>query len=344
MNAGSRLPKLVKRLLFVGVVVIVCAVAWPMKIRMPGESYQGALPPPTDELHVLEHELHTYVQTLAGDIGERNLFHYDKLATAAEYIRTTLREAGYEVRRQTFTVAGKECENIEVEVPGSTRAGEIMVIGAHYDSVQGSPGANDNGTGVAALMALARVFRHHPVTRTVRFVAFTNEEPPFFQTDDMGSLQYARQSKQRGETIDLMMSLETIGYFSDNPGSQSYPPPLNLVYPNTGNFIAFVSNTDNGLWVERITDLFRQEVKFPSEGAALWGWIPGVGWSDHWAFWKEEFPAMMVTDTALFRYPYYHTAEDTPDKVDYERLARVVAGLQVVIAKIANQPASSTRS
>jgi Zn-dependent M28 family amino/carboxypeptidase len=234
-------------------------------------------------------------------------------------------------------VKGRVCENIEVEVRGTDRPDHILVIGAHYDSVEGSPGANDNGTGVAAMMALARVFVQTPSKRTVRFVAFVNEEPPFFQTDDMGSRVYAKRSRQRGESIDLMISLETIGYFSDTPGSQSYVPPLNFLYPSTGNFIAFVSNTDNGLWVETVTDLFRRQVPFPSEGAALWGWIPGVGWSDHWAFWKEGFPAVMVTDTAPFRYPYYHTADDTPDKVNYEHLARVVSGLREVIAVIANQ-------
>lgn len=327
-----------KIFVYIVVVVIAFPVAWPMTIRMPGNSFQGPLPPVTEEVRALEHELHSYVHTLAGDIGERNVFHYDKLLTAAEFIRSTLRDVGYEVQRQPYEVAGKACDNIEVEVTGTGRSDEILVIGAHYDSVRGSPGANDNGTGVAALLALARVFQQHPAKRTLRFVAFVNEEPPFFQTDDMGSRRYARRSKQRGESIDLMVSLETIGYYSDQPGSQSYPPPLNFVYPDTGNFIAFVSNTDNGLLVETVTDVFRQEVQFPSEGAALWGWIPGVGWSDHWAFWKEGYPAIMVTDTALFRDPAYHTAEDTPDKVNYDHLARVVSGLQLVIAIIANQP------
>ena len=310
---------------------------------MPGESYQGPLPPATDELHRLEQELQSYVQTLAGDIGERNLFHYDKLSTAAEYIRSTLAEVGYEVGRQTYEVAGKVSENIEAEVRGTERPDEILVIGAHYDSVQGSPGANDNGTGVAAMLALARAFRQSPTKRTLRFVAFANEEPPFFQTDDMGSRRYAQRSKQRGESIVLMVSLETMGYYSDVLGSQRYPPPLSFIYPSTGNFIAFVSNTEHGWWVRTVIDVFRQKVPFPSEGAALWGWIPGVGWSDHWAFWKEGFPAVMVTDTALFRYPAYHTAEDTPEKVNYEHLARVVSGMQQVVATIGNQQDSASR-
>lgn len=308
-----------------------------MTIRMPGESYKGSLPPLTDELRGLEAELRFSVQTLAGAIGERNVFYYERLLDAATFIQSQFADAGFEVLTQTYDVMGKKCANLEVEVRGRDRSEEIIIIGAHYDSVHGSPGANDNATGVAALLALARRFQNHPGTRTVRFVTFANEEPPFFQTDDMGSRVYARRSKRRKESIELMMSLETIGYFSDQPGSQSYPPPLNFVYPHVGNFIAFVSNTENSRWVETIVHLFRQQVKFPSEGAALWGWIPGVGWSDHWAFWKEGFPAIMVTDTALFRYPFYHTAEDTPDKIDYERLAHVVAGLQVVIASLLNR-------
>lgn len=311
-------------------------------IRMPGESYQGPLPPSTDELRLLERELRSYVQALAGDIGERNLFQYDKLVQAAEYLRSTFGEIGYEVTSQTYEVEEKVCENIEAEIAGTERPEEILVIGAHYDSVHGSPGANDNGTGVAAMLALARMWKQKPSTRTVRFVGFVNEEQPFFQTDDMGSLRYAQRSRERGESIILMFSLETMGFFSKEPGSQSYPAPLSLFYPTIGNFIAFVGNTEHEQWVKRVIEMFRKVAAFPSEGAALWGWIPGVGWSDHWAFWKEGFPAIMVTDTALFRYPDYHTSGDTPDKVHYEHLARVVSGLHRVIEKIANQrePAS----
>ncbi len=342
MTEWQRFVKLSKPLAIAGLVVLAFAAAWTMMIRMPGKSHQGPLPPATDEIRALEEELRSHVQTLAGDIGERNVFRYDKLVMAAEYIRSSLGHLGYEVQRQIYEVEGKDCENIEVEVPGTDRREEILVIGAHYDSVKGSPGANDNATGVAAMLTLARAFKHVPLPRTVRFVAFTNEEPPFFQTDDMGSRMYAKRIKERGESIYLMISLETMGYYSDVHGSQSYPPPLNFVYPATGNFIAFVSDTENGLWVRTIIDVFRRKVPFPSEGAALWGWMPGVGWSDHWAFWKEGFPAIMVTDTALFRYPAYHAADDTPDKVDYERLARVVSGLKHVIATIANQRDSAS--
>ena len=311
---------------------------WAIVIRMPGESFQGPIPSLSAEERVLEQALRSHVITLAGEIGERNLFHADKLVQAAEYIRTTFQHAGYEVSEQEYRVSGQACLNIEVEVNGTTRPEEIVLVGAHYDSVKGSPGANDNGTGVAAVLALAEGLAASHPSRTIRFVAFANEEPPFFQSHQMGSRVYAKRSRERGEQIRLMVSLETIGYYTEEAGSQSYPFPLQLIYPREGNFIAFVSNTDNGPWVRKTVESFRRHTQFPSEGAALFGWLPGVGWSDHWAFWKENFPAVMVTDTALFRDPYYHTAKDTPDHIHYEHLARVVSGLQSVILDIANQP------
>ncbi|TKS62846.1 MAG: hypothetical protein EWM73_02045 [Nitrospira sp.] len=307
-------------------------------IRMPGQSHQGPLPPLTDAQRTLEQELHSHVQTLAGQIGERNLFRHDRLVMAADYIRTTLAGAGYEVRRQPYEVGGKICENIEAEMRGREKPDDIVIIGAHYDSVQGSPGANDNASGVAATLALARAFADTTPARTLRFVLFANEEPPFFQTEHMGSRVYAKRSRERGENIALMLSLETIGYYSDEPGSQHLLFPLSLIYPSTGNFIAFVSNVENGFLVRQLVGSFRQQAQFPSEGGALWGLIPGVGWSDHWAFWEEGFPAVMVTDTALFRYPAYHSSADRPELVQYERMARVVSGLQAVIAGMANAP------
>ncbi|GJL70273.1 MAG: hypothetical protein NPIRA06_29080 [Nitrospirales bacterium] len=307
-------------------------------IWMPGSSYQGTLPLATDEIRALEQGLHAHVDMLGTQIGERNLFHYDKLLLAAEYIRAEFKAAGYDVRRQVFDVSGKICENIEVEVRGTDRPEDILVIGAHYDSVQGSPGANDNGTGVAAVLALAMEFAQSPVSRTLRFVAFANEEPPFFQTPSMGSRVCAQRSRQQNERIVLMLSLETIGYYTEAPNSQRYPPPLGLLYPSKGNFIGFVSNFANRDWVQQAVGSFRQHIQFPSEGAALPEWLPGVGWSDHRAFWQEGFPALMVTDTALFRDPNYHTSNDTPDHIHFDHFARVVTGLQHVIRDLANQP------
>jgi Zn-dependent M28 family amino/carboxypeptidase len=305
-------------------------------IRMPGDPFRGPLPPLTQEQRSLEPKLVQHVQQLAGVIGERNLFRSAQYAAAAEYIRSILQREGYAVQRQQYAVSGQPSENIEVEIKGTRKPGEIMVVGAHYDSVQGCPGANDNATGVAATLALAEAFAAVRPSRTLRFVLFANEEPPFFQSRHMGSVVYAQRSKQRGEDIRLMLSLETMGYYSDAPGSQRYPFPLSFFYPSTGNFIAFVSRTAHASSVKQVLAAFRRHAQFPSEGGALWESLPGVGWSDHWSFWQEGYPAVMVTDTAPNRYPYYHTAADTPDKVDFSRLARVVAGLQHVIQDLLN--------
>jgi Zn-dependent M28 family amino/carboxypeptidase len=229
-------------------------------------------------------------------------------------------------------------------VGGTSRAAEIVVVGAHYDSVEGTRGANDNGSGVAALLAAARAFaqRSDRPARTLRFVAFANEEPPYFQGSGMGSLVYARACRARGDRVVAMVSLETIGFYTDMPDTQHYPPPLGIAYPSTGNFIGFVGNVASRALVRRAISAFRETTRFPSEGAALPEWMPGVGWSDHWSFWQAGYPAIMVTDTAPFRYPHYHDASDLPDKLSYDRMARVVDGIVVdgivrVIHALANR-------
>lgn len=222
-------------------------------------------------------------------------------------------------------------KNIEAEMTGSKKPEEIIIVGAHYDSVSGSPGANDNASGVAALLELARNFKEQSPERTLRFVAFVNEEPPYFQTEEMGSRVYARRSRERGENIVAMISLETIGYYSDAENSQVYPFPFSLFYPSRGDFIGFVSNTSSRTLVRGAIRVFREDAAFPSQGVAAPGWLTGIGWSDQWSFWKEDYPAIMITDTAIFRYPHYHRRSDTPDKIDYDRMARVVEGVGRVV-------------
>ncbi|NIR51818.1 M28 family peptidase [candidate division KSB1 bacterium] len=303
-------------------------------IKMPGKSHEGPLPPLTEKERSLQGLLRQYVEKLAGDIGERNVVQYQNLSSAADFIDSALRKTGYDIRRQTFEVSGRKCQNIEVELAGQVQKEEIVVIGAHYDSVIDCPGANDNATGVAALLALAQAFADKSIPKTLRFVAFVNEEPPYFTTSSMGSLVYAKSCRERGDNIVTMFSLETIGYYVQQKGSQRYPFPVGLFYPSTGNFIAFVGNLSSRSLVRETVASFRRVAKFPSEGGALPGIIPGVGWSDHWAFWQAGYPALMVTDTAPFRYPFYHTAQDTPDKIHYEQLARVVSGLKLVITDL----------
>ena len=297
---------------------------------MPGKSFKGALPPLTAGQRALAEEIRRDVRVLGGEIGHRDVEHPELLARAAEYVEAQFRAAGLEPRRHAYEVAGQTVFNIDAEVKG--RSDEIVVVGAHYDSVRGTVGANDNGSGVAGMLALARRLAMGPTPkRTLRLVAFVNEEPPHFQTEEMGSLVYARACKARGDRITAMISLETIGYYSDEKGSQHYPKPLNWFYPSRGNFIAFVGNSGSGGLVRRVVGRFRRDAAFPSEGAAVPGFIKGVGWSDQWSFWKCGYSGVMVTDTAPFRYPYYHSTGDTPDRIDYERTARVVEGLGVVV-------------
>ena len=325
-----------------GLLVVLAAVlallgfaGWCLMFWMPLKSYQGPWVPLSPDENVLRDALRRDVRFLAEDIGDRNWLVYPRLLRAAEWIEASLAQAGYKVRRLGFDVRGRRVDNLEVEISGRTRPEEIVVVGAHYDSVPGCPAANDNASGVAALLAVARILANAQSERTVRLVAFVNEEPPFYRTSEMGSVVYARECRRRGERIAAMLSLETIGYYREEKGTQMYPPPFSLFYPAEGNFIAFVGNLRSAGLVRECLAAFRREVKFPSEGAALPEFITGIGWSDHWSFWKQGYPAVMVTDTALFRYPFYHSAEDTYDKLDYDRLARVVSGIEIVVQQLA---------
>ncbi len=288
----------------------------------------------SEEIASLAARLRAHIETLGESIGERNLAHFSALTEAADYIEQTWRNQGYIVARHEHEIRSKTVANLEITRQG--RSPEIVVIGAHYDSVFGSPGANDNGSGVAALLELSNYLAKEKPQRAIRFVAFVNEEPPFFKTEAMGSWQYVRMARERGDIIQAMLCLETIGYYRDEPNSQGYPPPLGLFYPDTGNFIAFVSNFRSRALLGQVVAAFRDASDFPAERVATFGWIPGVDWSDHWSFWRHGIPAVMITDTAPYRYPYYHTAEDKPDKVDYERLSQVVQGLAMAIRALAN--------
>jgi len=317
-------------------VAVVLALVWWFGVRMPGKNVSKAAPLSPDEV-ALREELQADVLKLAGEIGERNMWHYTQLNAAADFIENSFSRAGLQPRRDSYEMHGQACHNIEAEIRGASP--RILLVGAHYDSVLGSPGANDNGSGVAAMLALARRFVGRKTEHTLRFVAFVNEEPPYFLSNEMGSFVYAGRCKARGDKISAMISLETIGYFSDAPHSQNYPSPgLGLFYPKVGNFIGFVGNVGSRALLRRSVALFRKHAKIPSEGAALPAFIPGVSWSDQWSFWRNGYPGIMITDTAPFRYPYYHSGSDTPDKLDYDRFALVVSGMQKVIEELDRVP------
>jgi len=280
-----------------------------------------------------------HVEKLAGSIGERNVWRPHALAAAARYVRGQWEAQGLEVSAQGYRVEGQLCENLQVEIGCGDAGREIVLIGAHYDTVQGSPGANDNASGVAALIELARRLRGGRGPRTVRLVAFVNEEPPFFFSGQMGSQVHARAARARGDDIRVMLSLEMLGCYSDRPGSQSYPPLLKYFYPERGDFIAFVSNLASRRALREVVAAFKAASDFPVEALASPAIVPGVSWSDQRSFWREGYRAVMVTDTAFYRYPWYHSPRDTPEKLNYADMARVVDGLARAVQALAEVPA-----
>ena len=305
-------------------------------IAMPGSSWQGATPPADAKEQRLAAEMQATVEHLSGAIGPRSTAAPDGLERAADWIRASWEAAGLKVQARSFPLPdGTAGTNLFVET-GRADSREVVVVGAHYDGVGFIPAANDNASGVAALLVLARHFTRIPTARRIRFIAFTNEEPPWFGTPHMGSRISAGDSRQRGESIPAMISIETIGYYTDTPGTQSYPFPLGLFYPDRGNFIALIGNLSSRTLVRRALGVFRQ-VPLPSEGIAAPSWVPGVYWSDHWSYWREDYPAIMVTDTAPYRYPWYHKPGDTADRLDYHVMARVVQGLILVIGDLAGE-------
>lgn len=324
--------------LAVGIVALgaVFVSLWRMT-QMPLRSFKGPLPALSASQAELASRLADHVKHLSATIGERNVDPVGSLQSTIDYLRKNLVDAGYAVREQTYKVRGDAVSNVEAELVGSSSTEGIIVVGAHYDTVDGTVGADDNASGVAATLEIARLLRASKLHRTIRFVFFVNEEPPHFQTDEMGSVVYAQKLRQDAVPVSAMISLEMLGFYSDAPGSQKYPPPLSLVYPNRGDFIGFVGNSESRSLVRKVTRMFRESASFPSEGLAAPGSWPGVGWSDHWSFWQQGYPAIMVTDTALYRNPYYHTHHDTADRLDFGRMARVVDGVGKVIVWLANE-------
>jgi hypothetical protein len=317
------------------VAVMAAAAAWYV-LGLPGRSYSGPPPPATSAEQELAERLRQHVTAIAST--PHNVAHYAELEQAARYIEGQLASLGYKPRAQVFETAGRPVRNIEVVLspPDSDASTPSLVIGAHYDSAGEAPGANDNATGTAAIIELARLLKGMNLKATrVRFVLFVNEEPPYDRTPNMGSWRSAVALKERGEPVIGMISLETLGCFSDKPGTQKYPPPFGLIFPSTANFIALVAMPGSRSFLHDVVGAFRRHTEMPTIGGTAPDQIAGIGWSDHWSFWKQGFPAIMITDTALFRYPHYHKRTDTPDKVDYAKLARITLGMEQTIRDLA---------
>lgn len=276
----------------------------------------------------MDAKLKAHVVKLAGEIGPRDVFKNNSanLRKAKEYIAAQFKSYGYEVEYQDYPVAGTIASNITATKTGVSLPDETIVVGAHYDTFE-NPGADDNASGVAGVLALAELAAKQPLARTMKFVAFPNEEPPFFRTKDMGSAVWSEAAAQRGEKIKAAVILEMIGYFSSGPRSQKYPPFIGIFNPNKGNFIAQVSNFSSRAFARRIDAGFKKNSGLPLVTLALPSFVPGVDFSDHRNFWKEGFQAVMFTDTSFYRNANYHKQTDTPETLDYVRMAALIEGL-----------------
>ncbi len=315
------------------IIVIIILLFFPLTIFMPGDSFDKELPL-TSTTKDTQAFLRQKVSYLAQNIGVRHRSNPGSLGKAAHYIYSQFMLMGYPTLIRSFNYQNFQFQNVVAIKKGITDSKEILVIGAHYDTVEFSPGANDNASGVASMLYLAKQIASLKLGRTIHFVAFANEEAPFFGTDGMGSLNYAQNLKKNGMKVLGMISLETMGYFSNQKDSQKYPFPLNYFYPDHGNFIGFVSNPDSKAFLFSLMKEFRKHALIPSRGVAATESLKGIGWSDHFSFWQQDWPAVMITDTAFFRYPHYHTPQDTSDKIDYHRLALVIEGLAKSIPQL----------
>lgn len=273
---------------------------------------------------MLRENLQRHVEHLTVRIGERNLWKGDSLGRAAEYIEGAFRLYGYAVERQRYTTHGRSCSNLVAETAGE---GSRIIIGAHYDSVPGSPGADDNASGVAGLLELARLFGGKPGRRKIGFVAFANEEPPFYGSGDMGSMVFASSLKTKGAPVEFMISLEMIGYFSKEK-IQRYPlPGMGLFYPATADFVGIVGNFRSLRCVTALKRGFRKHSAVKVQAMVAPESVGGISFSDNFSFWRHGYRAVMVTDSAFFRNRHYHRETDTMETLDFTSMAEVVKGL-----------------
>ncbi len=319
--------------LFLAVMALIIYMTW-----MPEPELELNEKKVESETADLRERLKVHVANLAKPGVGRNYINKDNLTPTRDYIVEQFSGIGLAARYHSYELYGDKFSNVIVDIPTSSKLQGVLIIGAHYDSVENSPGANDNASGVAALIEMGRYLYNRPPTNyRVRLIAFANEEPPYFQTEEMGSLVYAKSVSGTNEKILGMISLESIGYYTNEEGSQKYPKLFHLLYPDTGNFISFIGNFESRGLLTSSLSLFRKNSSIPSEGIASPAFVPGIGWSDHWSFWVSGHKAIMITDTAPYRYAHYHRSTDTPDKLNYEQYAKVVYGLFKMVEGLANE-------
>ena len=274
-----------------------------------------------------------YLQSL----GPRNSTggaEYAQLRACEGWVKARWESQGYPVQVHSFSVDGRSYANLEIEIAGKKSPSRIIVVSAQYDTLPESPGANNNGSGMAVLFQLSELFREHTPDKTLRLIAFVNEEDPFFGTEDMGSYRYAMRAHQRGENIEFMLSLDALGIYKHERGTQTLPFPFSLFYPDRGDFLAFIGNLPSRRHMIATTRGFRKGSAFPIRAGVVPEWVEGAGWSDHLSFWKFGYPAIQVTDTGAFRSASHTTSADTMEKLDFEALSRIVVGMYGAIIEL----------
>jgi hypothetical protein len=325
--------KAIRMLILLALLLSAFLVYSVLKIRsMP--SVPVAVQPQAGEM-----PLYGHVEHLSVRIGSRSVYEYDKLNAAKEYILLSLKAMGHAPALQDYSYDGRMFSNIIVSIPGKTHPEEIVLIGAHYDTVAGTPGADDNASAVALLLEMCRQLKQEQPARTLRLVFFTLEEPPVFRSKFMGSAVHAKEAVKRRENITAMISLEMLGYYRDRNNAQSFPLPLmSLIYPTTPDFVAVVGNLSSRGLVNNIATSLRKSGGIGVETLATFSFIPGIDFSDHRSFWKEGYPAAMITDTAFYRNPNYHTENDTIDTLNFAGMNALLQALIQMAKDLSQHP------
>ncbi|MGB5874970.1 MAG: M28 family peptidase [Bacteroidota bacterium] len=281
--------------------------------------------------------LERHVRLMAERFAPRDYKHADNLDSVAAYIRGEFERTGGRVSEQAYEVGGNTYRNVILQLGPDTE--ERIVVGAHYDAAREFSGADDNASGTAGLIELAHLLDNTTLPMTVELVAYTLEEPPFFRTDKMGSVLHAKSLQERGISVRMMISVEMIGYFSDEESSQHYPSSfLSLFYPTEGNFIVVIGDLGSLSDVRRVKLSMHRAMELPVYSMnAPPSLVAGIDWSDHLSYWERGYPAVMVNNTAFLRDLSWHTDTDTPDRLDYERMATVVVGLYEAVLDLAQE-------
>lgn len=284
------------------------------------------------DFHQTSENLKATVRHLSEDIGVRNYVSFDHLEKAAQYIESSFVKVGYSVESWNYVADGQTFRNIVAKYKNNDSE-DYILIGAHYDSCF-TPGADDNASGVAGLLELARSLKSVPLKSNILFVAFTNEEPPFFRTPLMGSRVFVSAAQKKHINIRGAVILEMIGFYSDKWFSQRYLPLLGPFYPNKGDFITLVGNFKSRHLVNAVQNDFNKQKYVLAESIVAPDEIPGINFSDHASFWAVGIPAIMITDTAFLRNVSYHRSADTIDKIDFGKMAAVVESLKSAVVNL----------